>query len=73
MNILIINDDVDSPLGYLLPSLRRKVEIPGNLLQVQLESVPEHTRGVAVRCLEGGESSKELSSYTIKIPYITLN
>jgi len=29
---LIINDDVESPLGYLLPSLKRKVEVPGNLL-----------------------------------------
>jgi len=32
LSIFIVNDDVESPLGYLLSSLKRKVEIASNHL-----------------------------------------
>jgi len=31
-NIFILDDDLESPLGYLLPSDKRKVEVPSNHL-----------------------------------------
>ncbi len=57
--MFIINNDGESPLGYLPSSDKRKVEIPGNLLLKYKWDQCYNTRGVAVRCQEGGERMRK--------------
>jgi len=65
-NILIINDNIDSPLGYLLPSLKRKVEIPGNLLLKYKWDQCHNARGVVIHYREGGKSMKKYSAFRLE-------
>jgi len=62
-NIFILNHDIESPLGHLLPSLDRKVETPGNLLLKYKWDQCHNARSVAVRCQEGGERMRKCSTF----------